>query len=124
MDKLNDDFSLPNSQRWNRFICEECIEEFTTSSDFILKPHCPNCGKRERVKELEATNDSTIDYTPFMPAHGNYSDCCGIFDVLTEKGFVCNECGINLNELLTTNKQDKEKKSVICIYCGKRTVEI
>ena len=56
----------------------------------------------DNFRKLLATNDSKpIDFTPFMPAHGNYGNCCGIFDLLTtDKGFVCNECGMNLNELI------------------------
>ena len=78
------------------------------------------CSESEAI-----TNSTAIDYTPFMPAHVNYSDCPGIFDILTEKGFVCNECGINLNELLaTTNSTGEYKLRKIKDWVGAYPLEV
>ncbi len=40
--------------------------------------------------------------SPYMPAHGNYDDdsCCGIFMNIKGGTVVCNECGMELVELM------------------------
>ena len=100
---------------------------------FLLQLNTPSEINRlihqlnEEINKLKTTNDTStslstsskpIDFTPFMPAHGNYGNCCGIFDLLTDKGFVCNECGMNLNELIDGveeiwQKQKKLKRDMV-----------
>ncbi len=41
-----------------------------------------------------------------MPCHTNYgSDCCGIFNKIKDRTVVCNECGVNINDLLVEKEQ-------------------
>ena len=42
-----------------------------------------------------------IELSCYMPAHIEYGDCCGIFNILDEhKMVVCNECGMKLVDLI------------------------
>lgn len=54
---------------------------------------------------LDCYTESLSQLGTNMPCHINYgSECCGIFNKIEDRTVVCNECGMNINEITMGNK--------------------